>query len=67
MMGKVLEFKPRKNRKLKSVDYVEPAKKELYEKRKKQKRLLNKRGKLLKNTVYFVLLCIIVYIINKFI
>ncbi|KJS14559.1 MAG: hypothetical protein VR69_17120 [Peptococcaceae bacterium BRH_c4b] len=37
--NKVLKFEPRKKRRLKSVDYMSPEKKELLRQREKQKKL----------------------------
>ncbi|MBM7854089.1 hypothetical protein JOC37_000461 [Desulfohalotomaculum tongense] len=66
-MGEVLEFKPRKKRKLKTLKYEDPAKRELYNKRKQQKNFPYQSTRTVKNITYFIILCIIVYFINKII
>ncbi len=65
--GKVLEFKPRKKRRLKTLNYVDPAKKELLEMRKRQRQMAKTRKTVIKNAGYFLLICIAFYIIKFFI
>lgn len=62
--GKVLEFKPRKKRKLKTVDYVDPAQKELRGKREYQRKTSQTRNNVIRNAGYFLALCIFLYIIK---
>ncbi|WP_031514652.1 hypothetical protein [Desulfofalx alkaliphila] len=62
--GKVIEFKPRKKRKLKTVKYVDPAQKELKEKRERQRRNAKNRDKAVRNIGYFLLICIVYYLLK---
>lgn len=64
--GKVIEFKPRsrKGKKLKSVNYVSPEKKELLRQRELQKNKNANRVKTIKSVGIFLLICIILYILG---
>lgn len=64
--GKVIEFKPRprKNKKLKSVNYISPEKKELLCRREAKKNKQADRINSIKAIGLFLLICIILYILG---
>ena len=62
--GKVLEFKPRQNRKLKDSKYLDPAKKELLREREKERELRESRRKTIRNIGLFILICFVFYLIK---
>ncbi|ACV62908.1 hypothetical protein Dtox_2079 [Desulfofarcimen acetoxidans DSM 771] len=62
--GKVLEFKPRQDKKLKDVEYQDPAKRELHQKREREKKLKEKQSKIFRNIGLFILICFIFYLIK---
>jgi hypothetical protein len=62
--GKVIEFKPRKGKKLKSVNYVSPEQKELRRQRELQRKKQNSRLNTIKTVGIFLLICIVLYILG---
>ncbi len=65
--GKVYEFKPRKHKKLKTLDYVDPEQRELRRMREEQRKKAAVRKKVIRYTAYFLLLCTAATIIKAFI
>lgn len=62
--GKVIEFKPRRQKKLKSLNYISPEKKELLRQRELQKRKRDNRAKTIKLVGIFLLICIVLYFLG---
>ena len=62
--GKVLEFKPRQNKKLKDSKYQDPAKKELMKERERERELRKTRRKVIRNIGLFILICFVFYLIK---
>ena len=62
--GKVLEFKPRQNKKLKDSKYQDPAKKELIKEREREKQLREIRRKAIRNIGLFILICFAFYLLK---
>jgi len=64
--GKVIQFTPRDKSKLKKLDYVDPAKKELKKRRRQQKRETMGINKAAKNIGLFIGVCIVIYLLKAY-
>ena len=62
--GKVIEFKPRQNKKLKDLKYQDPAKKELIKERERERALRDTRQKAIKNIGLFILISFVFYLLK---
>jgi len=62
--GKVIEFKPRKKKKLRSVNYVSAEKKALLRQREQQRKKQNDRLGTIKAVGIFFLICVVLYILS---
>lgn len=62
--GKVIEFKPRDKRKLKTTDYVDPARKDLLKSREKAKIKEQYSKQSVRYVGIFFLICIAVYLLT---
>lgn len=62
--GKVIEFKPRDKKRLKTPDYVDPAKKELFRQRELKKKKDLHTNQSVRYVGIFFLICAFVYLIT---
>ncbi|MEG6520391.1 hypothetical protein [Desulfotomaculum sp. 1211_IL3151] len=62
--GKVIPFTPRTKPKLKKLNYVDPALKQLKKERGKRKRDNDNRSKVIQYLSIFIVICFIVYSIK---
>ncbi len=62
--GKVIEFKPRKKKKLRSVNYMSAEKKALLRQREQQRKKQNDRLGTIKAVGIFFLICVVLYILS---
>lgn len=62
--GKVIEFKPRDKRKLKTTDYVDPARKELLQSRDKARKKEQHSNQSVRYVSIFFLICVAVYLLT---
>lgn len=63
--GKVIEFTPRKRPRLKKLDYVDPAQKELRDRRLRQRQKWSVRDKTVRNVGIFIGLSILVFLLRE--
>lgn len=59
--GKVIPFTPRTKPKLKKLNYVDPALKQLKKERSKKRRDYDTRSKVIQYVSIFIAICLIVY------
>lgn len=62
--GKVIEFKPRDKRKLKSTEYVDPARKELLQSREKARKKEQYSNQSVRYVGIFFLICVAIYMLT---
>lgn len=62
--GKVIEFKPRDKKRLKTPDYVDPAKKALLRERELKKKKALYSNQSVRYIGIFFLICVVVYLLT---